>query len=110
MARLRTDFWVSAYIKRLGVAGIPAFVTARGDPEAGSVMVRANTLDGRSCVHQKSFDLAREQEVWVVAGEGSDAEIDGMLLRQRSRDTDLWIIELEDRGGRTFLNEDDTQG
>ncbi len=105
MSRLRTDFWVGAYLNRLGTAGIPAFVTARGNSEAGSVLVRLNTLDGQSRVYQKSFDLLHDREVWDLMGEGEDADVDGMLQRQMSRDRDLWIIEVEDRQGRTLLDE-----
>ncbi|MFN7269270.1 MAG: DUF1491 family protein, partial [Cereibacter sp.] len=42
--RLTADFWVRAYLARLGLAGIPAYVTARGDATAGAVMVKLATL------------------------------------------------------------------
>ena len=45
--RLTAEFWVQAYLARLRLADIPAFVTARGDATAGAVMVKLNTLDGR---------------------------------------------------------------
>lgn len=105
MARLRTEFWVAAYINRLRLAGIPAFVTARGDGESGSVMVRSNTLDGRSRVVQKSYNLLLDRDEWVVAGADADPVIDSMLERQRDRDSDLWIIEVEDKEGRTLLED-----
>ena len=103
MARISTDFWVGAYLRRLGIAGIPAFVVARGNSEAGSVLVRSNTLDGKSRIYQKSFDLMGEREVWVLMDEGGNPAMDDMLERQRDRDRDLWIIEVEDREGRTLL-------
>lgn len=109
MVRLSTDFWVGAYIRRLGIAGIPAFVAARGNSEAGSVLVRSNTLDGKSRIYQKSFDLKREREVWVLMDEGRNPAMDEMLERQRGRDRDLWIIEVEDREGRTLLEGEGTE-
>ena len=39
MARLSTDFWVSAYLSRLSLAGIFAHVAQKGDAQAGSVAV-----------------------------------------------------------------------
>ncbi|MEL6702079.1 MAG: DUF1491 family protein, partial [Pseudomonadota bacterium] len=35
--RLTADMWVSAYLARLRVEDIPAFVVARGDATAGAV-------------------------------------------------------------------------
>ena len=46
LPRLTAEFWVQAYLARLRLADIPAFVTARGDATAGAVMVKLNTLDG----------------------------------------------------------------
>ena len=34
------------------------------------------------------------------------AEVDALLARTRSHDPDLWLIELEDRQGRTLLEEE----
>ena len=44
--RLTARFWVDAYLTRLRLADIPAFVTARGDATAGAVVVKLNRLDG----------------------------------------------------------------
>ena len=41
-----------------------------------------------------------------LAEEGIEAEVDALLQRQRGRDPDLWIIEVEDRQGRTLLDQD----
>ncbi|MFV2034515.1 MAG: DUF1491 family protein, partial [Halocynthiibacter sp.] len=35
-ARLSADFWVHAYLRRLSLLDIPAFVTASGDKTAGA--------------------------------------------------------------------------
>ena len=41
--RLTAEFWVQAYLARLRLADIPAFVAARGDATAGAVAVKART-------------------------------------------------------------------
>lgn len=104
-ARLTADFWVRAYLSRLRLADIPAFVTAKGDPTAGAVLVKLNTLDGRARVFQRSFDLLSGTRAWVVLAEGTEAEVDAAVARQRGFDPDLWVIEVEDRDGRHLLDE-----
>ena len=103
--RLTSGFWVAAYLTRLRLAGIPAYVT-RGDENAGAVVVKVATLDGRAQAFRRQFDLARDEQVWVPLVEGPEPEVDAALARERSRDRDLWVIELEDRQGRTLLGED----
>ncbi|MGL4322177.1 MAG: DUF1491 family protein [Paracoccaceae bacterium] len=105
-ARLTSDMWVSAYLARLRLAVIPAFVVARGDAQAGAVIVKLATLDGQATAFQRSFDMAADARVWVVLAEGPEAEVDAVLARQRARDRDLWVIEVEDRAGRSLLDED----
>ncbi|MGB8623529.1 MAG: DUF1491 family protein [Paracoccaceae bacterium] len=105
MARLTSDFWVRAYLNRLRLADIPAFVTARGDATAGSVLVKLNTLDGQARAFQRSFDLTTGERAWMVLAEGDEAEVDASIARQRGFDPDLWVIEVEDRAGRHLLDE-----
>ncbi len=105
-ARLTADFWVRAYLSRLQAAHIPAYVTAKGDPTAGAVLVKLATLDGQARLFQRSFDLMTGARAWVVLSEGAEAEVDAAILRQRKMDPDLWVVEIESREGRTLLDED----
>ena len=104
--RLTADIWVSAYLTRLRLAAIPAFVVARGDATAGAVMVKLNTLDGRACCYQRSFDLMTGESSWVILAQGAETDVDQSVQRQRGYDPDLWVIEVEDRQGRHLLDED----
>ena len=106
MARLTTDIWVSAYLRRLQLANIPVYVTAKGDATAGTVLVKVSTLDGQARAFQRSFDLMTGARAWVVLAEGDEAAVDASLVRQRSFDPDLWVIEVEDRQGRHLLGEE----
>ncbi|MCP4209137.1 MAG: DUF1491 family protein [Shimia sp.] len=103
--RLTAEFWVQAYLARLRLADIPAFVVAHGDDTAGAVLVKLNTLDGLAVVYQRSFDLMLGVRKWVVLAEGEETDVDATLARQRSFDTDVWVIEVEDRQGRHLLDE-----
>jgi hypothetical protein len=104
--RLTADIWVSAYLTRLRLAAIPAFVVARGDATAGAVMVKLNTLDGRACCYQRSFDLMTGERSWVILAQGAETDVDQSVQRQRGYDPDLWVIEVEDKQGRHLLDED----
>jgi len=85
---------------------IPAFVTAHGDNDAGAVLIKLNTLDGRAVAYQRGFDLGTGARRWVELAKGDEAEVDDAIARQRGFDPDLWVIEVEDRQGRHLLNED----
>ena len=105
MTRLTADVWVSAYLTRLRLSDIPAFVVTKGDATAGAVLVKLNTLDGNAVAYQRSFDLMSGERTWVILAEGPESDVDAALARQRSFDPDLWVIEVEDRNGRHLLDE-----
>ena len=94
-ARLTTDFWVAAYRSRLRLADIPVYVTAKGDPAAGAVLVKCAHLDGRATVWQRSFDLMTGARAWTALAEGPEADVDAAIARQRGFDPDLWVIEVD---------------
>jgi hypothetical protein len=105
MTRLTAQFWVQAYLNRLRLANIPAYVVAHGDDTAGAVLVKLNTLDGQAVAYQRAFDLMSGARAWVVLTEGAEADVDAAIARQRGFDADLWVIEMEDREGRHLLDE-----
>ena len=95
MVRLPSRFWVEALIRRAEVAGASAFVVQKGDADRGDTLIKVARLDDRVF-----RDLS-------VQGVGPDeADVDAYVQRARQRDSDLWIIEIEDRHGRHFLTED----
>ena len=105
MPRLTARFWVDAYLARLGLANIPAFVVAHGDDTGGAVLVKLATLDGQARVFQRSFDLETGAQTWMELASGAEADVDAVIARQRGFDPDLWVIEVEDRAGRHLLDE-----
>lgn len=103
--RLTARLWVDAYLTRLHLVDIPAFVVAHGDDTAGAVLVKLATLDGRACAYQRSFDLLSGDRKWIVLEDGAEPDVDAAIARQRGFDPDLWVIEVEDRRGRHLLDE-----
>ncbi|MFK7875323.1 MAG: DUF1491 family protein [Paracoccaceae bacterium] len=105
MTRLTTRFWVDAYLMRLRMLDIPAFVTAHGDDTGGAVLVKLNTLDRAARLFHRSFDLNSGARVWAELAAGDEASVDASIVKQRGFDPDLWVIEVEDRLGRHLLED-----
>ncbi len=103
--RLRAEIWVAAYLKRLSLLNIPAFVVAKGDTTAGAVLIKLNTLDGNARLYQRAFDLMSGDRTWVVLSEGRETDVDTSVTAQRSFDPDLWVIEVEDKDARHLLDD-----
>jgi len=106
MNGLVTSFWVQAYMTRLRLQDIQAFVVAHGDDTAGALLVKVNTLDGRAAALQRGFDAESGARTWVELMAGDEREVDQAITRQRDFDPDLWVVEVEDRQGRHLLGEE----
>jgi hypothetical protein len=105
--RLKADIWIRALIRRAQVAGAFAAVVRKGDETAGSLLLKVNSLDGQAVVYVPGYDMDG-QRVWRShSSDGATAEADADLYIEKavSRDPDVWIVEIEDRQGRTFLDE-----
>ena len=74
MNRLTSRFWVDAYLTRLRMFDIPAFVVAHGDDTGGAVLVKLSTLDGKAVLYQRSFDLMTGMRNWAELAGGSDVD------------------------------------
>jgi hypothetical protein len=110
--RLKTALWVAAYLRRCQFEGLFGAVRRRGAEEAGAVFVRINRLDGTSDLYgpapQSTFDagqaLDRTFSASLAEQPAPDAAIEAYLAREVKFDSDVWIVEVEDRAGRHFLD------
>jgi hypothetical protein len=104
--RLKAGLFVRALIRRAEVAGASAYVVRKGVEESGAILLKISKLDGTSVV----LSQARRGEgelVWVKPlGDAVDDDKAGAWFdKQIKFDPDLWIVEIEDREGRTFVDE-----
>ncbi len=110
--RLKSALWVAAYIRRCQVEGVFAVLRRRGAEEAGAIFVRISRLDGTSDLFgpapQSAFDAApsaaRAFTPSLDQQPAPDATVDAYLTREIKFDPDIWIVEVEDRGGCNFLD------
>lgn len=104
--RLATGVWVAAYLARLRMAGLAAYVVAKGDATAGAVVVKIVLPGRRAKAMARGFDLVSGARTWRVLAEGDERDVDALLGRERGRDPDLWLIDVEDASGLALLDED----
>jgi hypothetical protein len=109
--RLRAEFWVKAYIRRCAMEGASAVVVRHGDDDAGAIFIKVNRLDGTCLVFGPApagMMGAESDRRWVaqLSPEGvAEGEADAFLAREAGFDSDLWLVEVEDRRGRNFLDD-----
>ena len=111
--RLKSAIWVAAYLRRCQVEGAFAAVRRRGAEDAGSILVKVNRLDGTAELFgpapQSAFDDASPSDRLfsrcLAEQPAPEGKIEERLVRELRFDPDAWIVEVEDRAGRHFLDQ-----
>jgi hypothetical protein len=103
---LATDVWVGALIRRAEQGGAFAVVARKGDPRAGSVLVKAfNSRTREVRLFAEAFRGDGER-VWMQPkASHAEGDLDLYVERALRTDPDLWVVEIEDGEGRHFLTE-----
>jgi hypothetical protein len=102
---------VAAYLRRCNQEGAFAAVRRRGAEEAGAIFIKLNRLDGTAELFgpapQSAFDQAhpvdRAFSRCLKQQPALEAAIEERIVREIRFDPDAWILEVEDRAGRHFL-------
>jgi hypothetical protein len=110
--RLKSGIWVAAYIRRCGVAGVFAAVRRRGAEEAGAIYVIVNRLDGTADLYgpapQAAFDDAHPTDraftPMLKTLPAPETAVETYIARESRIDPDIWVVEIEERSGRHFLD------
>lgn len=81
---------------------LPAFVRRSGDPDAGSILILIDGLDGTGYVLSQIRDADGNRNWLRVTGEKSVtyAECEQYMSRRADTDPDIWVLEIEDRDGQ----------
>jgi hypothetical protein len=100
--RLPTELWIMAHLRRVMSEGRAATIVHRGDADAGGVLLKLY-LGPEGCRLLNRVSDAEGRLAWMAALQGktvTETEADAYIARQRQRDSDLWVVEIEDRLGR----------
>lgn len=108
MARIRSDFWVSAHLRRCAAAGVDAVLRRRGAAEAGAIFVKVDRLDGTASLYgpapQALLDEGERGRLFTPMMDAAPTpDVEDRMAREIRFDPDLWWIEIDDRAGRHLL-------
>jgi len=110
--RLKSEIWVKAYLRRCAVNGAMGVVVRHGDDDAGAIFIKIARPDGMAAVLAPApagLDVADIDRRWVMRFDGAfvpEAEAESVLAKESRFDSDVWIVEIEDREGRHFLGDE----
>ncbi|MDR3475216.1 MAG: DUF1491 family protein [Devosia sp.] len=105
MSLFRTDIWVAAFVRRHNDLGHICVVARRGDPVAGQIFLLLDHLNGTVSLFTPAPSVKLQEEDGadrvferrfdhVAAQQARDR-----IAREVDFDPDLWVVEVEMRGG-----------
>lgn len=105
---VKSEFWVQAFIRKSNASGMFSALLKRGAAEAGAVFIIINRLDG-TCrllgpAPGPAYGEDGERRFIDELPDGASYDDCRALLDRRQKfDSDLWIVEVEDRAGNAGL-------
>lgn len=106
--RLKSEIWVSAFLRRCQTQGIYGAVVRKGALEAGAIYVIVDHRDGTLHLFGPApgpaYDETGERR-WIeeIAFPVPSDAVAKLLARRQAADPDIWIVEVEDRHGTAGL-------
>ena len=94
--RVKAGIWVSMATRLSDIAGRPAAVIRKGDPDSGGILCLLRGRQGLLVLSQVRD--AEGRPAWLRATGDvpvDDATADAYVERQVKRDPDLWVVEFE---------------
>lgn len=110
--RLPAHVEVTGLVRAVGAAGGFATVIAKGEREAGTILVVCCENGGPARAYERMpspdgsrvWTLSRTQDI------DNKADFDEYLSRRKNQDVDLWIVELDIANGERFIGLEGTRG
>lgn len=109
--RIKSSIWVAAYLRRCQTQNIFGVVRRRGAEEAGAIFVKLALLDGNALLFTPAPQTAYEESrptdrvfAQMTPAPVAEQAVEDRLTKEMRFDSDIWIVEIEDREGRHFLD------
>lgn len=108
--RLKSDFWVKAYLRQVAAQGAQGFVVRHGDDEAGAIFIKVRRRDGTSMLYGPApagMDVGDRERRWVGFLKGaavSEMAVDDAIAQEARFDSDIWVLEIENSDGAHYLD------
>lgn len=104
-ARLPAHLEVTGLIRAVEAAGGFAAVLARGERDAGTVLIVTIDRARGATLHERMPQLDGSRPYIAAKRESPDSpqEFSEYLARRRQQDSDCWIIELDVPNGERFV-------
>lgn len=112
MARLAAGLLVNALVRRVNAAGGSAMVLAKGDTEAGAILVLTLERGANPGFFERGIGPDGKPAL-VRSGPAEltdESAVSDYWQRRRSRDSDLWVVELDIAEAERFAAETLTTG
>lgn len=111
--KLSTWLWVDAYRRAAESAGAAVVVERRGAEESGAVVIKLLRADlafgapGEArALGQARLGDGKAGWAWLIGPAwAAEADVDAKIDRQVRFDPDIWVVSVEDRQGRHFLDD-----
>jgi hypothetical protein len=107
--RLRSDIWISWLLRRAQAEGAYVSVARKGAAEAGAIFIvldrRDGTFDLLAPAPQAAMSEGSLERTFERLLDRADAgALESRLASETRFDSDLWVVEIEDRQGRPFVD------
>ena len=90
--------------------GIPIFISKKGDPEAGSIIIKIDTLDGKITLLRRHVNFSLKKNKSFISFVNlfgnkiaSNSEINNKINAEIKIDPDCWVVEIEDKKGINYF-------
>lgn len=106
--RIKTNIWLGALRRRVEAAGGFATIIAKGEPDAGAVVLLLRGESGRTTALSR-VNMGDGKVSWQPLyedREDGDVAAREVLEKRRKFDPDLWIVELDVADPGRFIDKD----
>ncbi len=106
--RLKSEIWVQAFLRKCNGWGKFCTIAHKGAAEAGAIFIIINRLDGRFHLFGPApgaayNEIGDRRFIEELAFPAAEADVLALLARRKQYDSDIWIVEVEDRTGTAGL-------